>query len=57
MPQPNAEGAYLFVNKNLVELAAVLVIFAFRTGRIAGLDLLLGRRPRVASGAPGQARV
>jgi thiosulfate dehydrogenase [quinone] large subunit len=41
------EGAYLFVNKNLVEAAAVLTVFAFRTGRIAGLDLLrrgLGRR-------------
>jgi thiosulfate dehydrogenase (quinone) large subunit len=38
--RPGAEGAYLFVNKNLIEAAAVLVIFSFRTGRIAGLDLL-----------------
>ena len=38
MPQAGAEGTYLFVNKNLVELIAVLTIFAFRTGRIAGLD-------------------
>ena len=43
-PQPGAEGTYLLVSKNLIELAAVLVILAFRTGRIAGLDLL---RPRV----------
>jgi len=40
MPQSGAEGAYLLVNKNLIELAAVLAILAFRTGRIAGLDTL-----------------
>jgi thiosulfate dehydrogenase [quinone] large subunit len=39
-----AEGNYLFVNKNLVETGAVVVLMTFRTGRIAGLDLLLGRR-------------
>jgi thiosulfate dehydrogenase [quinone] large subunit len=38
--QAGAEGAYLIVNKNLIEAAAVLVLFGFRTGRIAGLDLL-----------------
>jgi thiosulfate dehydrogenase [quinone] large subunit len=42
------EGNYLFVNKNLVEAAAVFVVLAFRTGRIAGLDLLLAR-PRAAA--------
>jgi len=36
--QPGAEGSYLLVNKNLIELAALAVIFTFRTGRIAGLD-------------------
>jgi thiosulfate dehydrogenase [quinone] large subunit len=41
-----AEGNYLFVNKNLVEAAAVLVLLVFRTGRIAGLDLLLADRRR-----------
>jgi thiosulfate dehydrogenase [quinone] large subunit len=40
MPQPGAEGTYLLVNKNLIELAAVLVVAAFRTGTIAGLDVL-----------------
>ena len=35
-----AEGTYLFVNKNLVEACAVLVLLMFRTGSIAGLDLL-----------------
>jgi thiosulfate dehydrogenase [quinone] large subunit len=45
--QTGAEGAYLVVNKNLIEAAAVFVVFCFRTGRIAGLDLL--RAPRVTS--------
>jgi len=40
VPQPGAEGAYLFVNKTLIEASAVLVLFLFRTGRIAGLDRL-----------------
>ena len=38
--QAGTEGAYLVVNKNLIEAAAVLVLWSFRTGRIAGLDLL-----------------
>lgn len=43
-PMPGAEGTYLFVNKTLVECAAVFVVLVFHTGRIAGLDLLLRRR-------------
>jgi thiosulfate dehydrogenase [quinone] large subunit len=35
-----AEGTYLLVNKNLIEACAVAVLFAFRTGSIAGLDRL-----------------
>ena len=46
VPQPGAEGAYLLVNKNLIEAAAVFVVLAFRTGRIAGLDLLRDRSSR-----------
>jgi thiosulfate dehydrogenase (quinone) large subunit len=38
LPEPRMEGTYLFVNKNLIELAAVAVLYSFRTGRIAGLD-------------------
>jgi thiosulfate dehydrogenase [quinone] large subunit len=56
-PQPGAEGTYLLVNKNLVELGAVLVVFAFRTGRIAGLDLLWRQRPAVAAPSPPRAAV
>jgi thiosulfate dehydrogenase (quinone) large subunit len=52
LPEPHAEGTYLLVNKNLVEAAAVFVLFAFRSGRIAGLDLL--RRTRISPGAGGE---
>ena len=44
LPEPRMEGTYLLVNKNLIELVAVAVLFAFKTGRIAGLDLLFGFR-------------
>lgn len=47
-----SEGSYLIVNKNLVELAALLVVLAAGSGRFAGLDrllhALLARRPRLA---------
>jgi len=49
VPQPNAEGTYLIVNKTLIEAVAVIVLLAFDTGRIAGLDLLWRRR-RISSG-------
>lgn len=38
LPEPQLEGTYLFVNKNLIELAAVAVVLVFKTGRMAGLD-------------------
>lgn len=46
IPEPRAEGTYLIVNKNLIEAAAVGVLLAFRTGRIAGLDSLRRRVSR-----------
>ena len=46
--ETGSEGAYLWVNKNLVEAGAVLVLLVFGTGRIAGLDHL--RRGRRAGG-------
>lgn len=54
MPQAGAEGSYLLVNKNLIELIAVLTVMAFHTGAIAGLDQL--RRSPVARDA-GRVRV
>ena len=48
------EGSYLIVNKNLVELCALMVIFATGSGRFAGLDRILhglfAGRPRLAAG-------
>lgn len=39
LPQsPMAEGHYLYVNKNLIELLACLVLLSFPTGRWIGLD-------------------
>ena len=47
------EGSYLIVNKNLVELAALLVILVTGSGRFAGLDrflhVLFAKRPRLAT--------
>jgi thiosulfate dehydrogenase (quinone) large subunit len=48
-----AEGSYLVVNKVLVEAAAMLVLFAFPTGHLVGLDGLVFRK-RVAA-EPAQA--
>lgn len=42
--QPGSEGAYLIVNKTMIEGVAVCVLLVFRTGEIAGLDMLLKRR-------------
>jgi thiosulfate dehydrogenase [quinone] large subunit len=48
-----SEGSYLIVNKNLVEVCALLVIFVTGSGRFAGLDRILGslfaRRTRLAA--------
>lgn len=54
VPQPGAEGAYLFVSKTLIEAGAVLVLFFFRTGRIAGLDRLW-HEPRARAGRAQEA--
>ncbi len=52
-----SEGSYLLVNKNLVELAALVVVFLTGSGRFAGLDRivhgLVARRPKIAAaGSP-----
>jgi thiosulfate dehydrogenase [quinone] large subunit len=46
------EGSYLIVNKNLVELCALVVIFVTGSGLFAGLDRIVNRlvgRRRVAT--------
>ena len=48
-----SEGSYLIVNKNLVELSALVVVFVTGSGRFAGLDrivhLLLARETSASS--------
>ena len=47
-----SEGSYLIVNKNIVELGALLVILVSGSGKFAGLDRLVhglvARRPRLS---------
>jgi thiosulfate dehydrogenase (quinone) large subunit len=52
MPQPQAEGSYLIVNKTLIEGIAVLVLLSFDTGRIAGLDRLWRNRRQYPLAVP-----
>ncbi len=54
-PQPGAEGTYLLVNKNLIELAAVVVLLSFHTGRISGLDMLLAGRTSIRRSSVAEA--
>lgn len=35
------EGSYLLVNKNLIELAALVILWLFPTGKLIGLDRLI----------------
>ena len=42
------EGSYLLVNKNLIEMAALIVLALFPTGRLVGLDIFIFRKkPRL----------
>ncbi len=43
LDQVNVEGSYWFVNKNLIELVACIVIFQFPTGHYFGLARLLNK--------------
>jgi thiosulfate dehydrogenase [quinone] large subunit len=42
-PPAVAEGSYLVVNKNLIELFALFVLFLFPTRKIIGLDRLINK--------------
>ena len=44
-----AEGSYLIVNKNLIELCALAVLLLFPTGHLIGLDRLLPARTETQS--------
>jgi thiosulfate dehydrogenase [quinone] large subunit len=50
-----SEGSYLIVNKNLVEVGALAVVFASRSGLYAGIDRIIHgllRRPARPAGEP-----
>jgi uncharacterized membrane protein YphA (DoxX/SURF4 family) len=50
-----SEGHYIIVNKNLVEMVALMLVAVFPTGQYAGLDGLLrsrGRKRRKADATP-----
>jgi uncharacterized membrane protein YphA (DoxX/SURF4 family) len=48
LPAAATGGHYLFVDRNLIEMIAVLVIFATPTGRWAGLDAYLFNKRRTS---------
>ncbi len=43
LTEVNVEGSYWFVNKNLIELAACLVIYQLPTGRYFGLERIFSK--------------
>jgi thiosulfate dehydrogenase [quinone] large subunit len=52
-----SEGSYLIVNKNLVEVAALAVVFTTGSGRVLGLDRLIHKvvaRLRTARATPAK---
>ena len=48
-----SEGSYLIVNKVLIELVALVVLLAFTTGRVVGIDRLIAKKRQ--SGALSEA--
>jgi len=42
--QLNVEGSYWFINKNLIELVACMVLFQFPTGHYFGLPRVFGKK-------------
>ena len=48
LPQVNVEGSYWFVNKNLIELAACLVLYKMPTSETFGLGYVFKKRKQAA---------
>lgn len=44
-----SEGSYLFINKNLIELAAMYVLFIFPSSHIVGLDRFFRKNRKLTS--------
>jgi thiosulfate dehydrogenase [quinone] large subunit len=51
-----SEGSYLVVNKNLVEVSALAVVFASRSGLFAGIDRIIHGLLRRSSRPDGETR-
>ena len=47
LEQLNVEGSYWFVNKNLIELAACLVLYQFPTGQYFGLNYIIKKKKTI----------
>lgn len=56
LPQGPSEGSYWIVNKNLIEMAALFVIFQFPLTSVFGLESLFTRNKTVTSDA-GKSKV
>lgn len=46
LTQTNVEGSYWFINKNLIELAACLVLYQFPTGYYFGLAYIFNKKDK-----------
>lgn len=44
LPQGPAEGSYWVVNKNLIEMAALFVVFQFPLTTVTGLEIIFSRK-------------
>ena len=44
------EGSYLIVNKNLIELAAMIVLLLFPTSKIIGVDRVIFKNKKYKNG-------
>ncbi len=51
LPQGPSEGSYWIVNKNLVEMAALFIIYLFPLTSVFGLESLFTRKKEIASKA------
>ncbi|UJH67997.1 DoxX family protein [Allomuricauda sp. SCSIO 65647] len=48
LPQINVEGSYWFVNKNLIELVACMILYQHPTGHVFGLGCFFKNNKRTA---------
>lgn len=49
LPQGPAEGSYWLINKNLIEMMALFVLYHFPTSHIFGLNMLFNKRSEAST--------